>query len=317
VVDFLIGVFMKKETVFETMDDGKQIALHMWVPDTKINTIIQISHGMAEYALRYDRFATFLGDYGIAIYAHDHRGHGQTAVDDNELGFIAEKNGFNRVVEDLHFMIRKCKTDFPDAKCVLFGHSFGSFVTQAFIERYGSELDGCILCGTAGPNLAVAKGGKMMAAIISFFKGTHYRSQFLDTASFGNYNKKITDAKTNFDWLSRDETEVKKYINSKYCGFLCSASFFYDITYGLCLIHTKKAMACVPKKLPIFFIDGGSDPVGNYTKSVLKLIKVYKHNGVENVAYKFYPLARHELLNEINRNEVMEDILNWTKKLLS
>ena len=307
---------MKKETVFMTMDDGKQIALHKWIPEGKINIIMQISHGMAEYALRYDRFANFLGSFGIAVYAHDHRGHGQTAKNDDELGFIAKKNGFNRVVEDLHFMIRKCKTDFPDAKCILFGHSFGSFVTQAFIERYGSELDGCILCGTAGPNLAVAKVGKTLAAIISFFKGVHYRSKFLDTLSFGVYNKKIRGVKTNFDWLSRDKTEVKKYIDSKYCGFLCTASFFYDITYGLCVIHTKKAMTCIPHNLPVFFIDGTCDPVGNYTKSVLKLIKIYKHIGVKNITYKFYPEARHELLNEINRDEVMGDILKWTKGLL-
>ncbi|OJF77715.1 MAG: hypothetical protein BKP49_01685 [Treponema sp. CETP13] len=308
---------MNKENVFVTMNDGEKIALHTWIPSGEVKTIIQISHGMQEYALRYDRFAEFVGKSGIAVYAHDHRGHGDTAKNDEELGILAKKDGFNRVVEDLHAMILKCKKDFPNARMILLGHSFGSFVAQAFIERYGEELDGCILSGTAGPNNAINRGGKVIASIVCALKGYAYKSSFLANASFGKYNDKIDIKKTEYDWLSRDEDEVKKYIDSKYCGFPASASFFRDITAGLLAVHKAKAIANIPKKLPIYFIAGEADPVGDYTNTVKKLIEVYKQNGIENVQHSFYPGARHELLNETNRIEVMNDILHWIESFTS
>ncbi|HZK19839.1 MAG TPA: alpha/beta fold hydrolase, partial [Treponemataceae bacterium] len=230
---------MTKKTVFEVMNDDTKVALHMWIPKGPVHTVVQISHGMAEHALRYDRLAEFLVKHGIAVYAHDHRGHGQTAKNKDALGFIAAKNGFTRVVEDVYTLLLKTKKDFPNAKIVLFGHSFGSFVAQSFIECYGLEIDACILCGTAGPNPLLAYAGKCLSGIISAIKGPRYRSKFLDFVSFGSYNNKIPHKQTKFDWLSRDNNEVEKYINSDYCGFLCSASFFNDISTGLARIHNK------------------------------------------------------------------------------
>lgn len=323
---------MKKETIFIEMSDGEKVALHKWVPEGNIKAVVQLSHGMTEYAQRYSDFAQFLCNNGFAFYAHDHRGHGDTAtggvtydvvqtlddknkpVNDN-LGYLADDNGFVRVMEDLHTMISICHKDFPNGKVILLGHSFGSFISQYFIENYGSEIDGCILSGTAGPRIALSKAGHFIAKLVIFFKGKRYRSTFLDNICFGSYTKKILHQKTSKDWLSRDESEVDTYIKNPLCGFLCTAGFFADLTGGLSIIHTKKNMEQIPTDLPVFFFAGDADPVGDYGKTIKKLVEIYKANGMKNVSLKLYPEGRHEMLNEFNKEEVMNDILSFIKGL--
>lgn len=323
---------MKKETTFIEMSDGVKVALHKWVPDGDIKAVVQLSHGMAEYAKRYSSLAQLLCDNGFAFYAHDHRGHGDTAtggelytvnqtlndkknpINDN-LGFLADNKGFVRVMEDLHTMISICHKDFPDSKVILLGHSFGSFISQYFIENYGSEIDGCILSGTAGPRIALSKAGHFMAKLVTLFRGNRYRSVFLNNLSFGSYTKKIPDVRTSMDWLSRDSAEVYKYIASPLCGFLCTAGFFVDLTAGLSMIHTKKNMKQIPTDLPVFFLAGDADPVGDYGKSIKKLVEIYKANGMKHISLTLYPEGRHEMLNEFNKEQVMNDILGFIKSL--
>jgi alpha-beta hydrolase superfamily lysophospholipase len=298
------------------MSDGTDVSVNRWIPDGTIKGIVQLSHGMAEHALRYDRFGSILAENGFLFNANDHRGHGKTAQKaainrNGMLGYLADKNGFSRVTDDLYEIIARVKEDYPGKKIILFGHSFGSFVSQWYIEQYGKTIDGCILCGTSGPKPLLACSGVVLSSIVKIFCGKKHRSPFLNAISFGSYNKRISTRKYEHDWLSRDMNSVEMYENDKWCGFVPTASFFCDISNGLCCIHSSKNIKMIPKELPIFLICGDEDPVGNYGKSVAQLENIYKTHGIRDVVLHEYQGARHELLNETNRDEVVNDILSW------
>lgn len=302
---------MKKETVFVEMSDGKKVALHTWIPDGDVKAVVQLSHGMAEFAMRYDRFAEICASNGIAFYGHDHRGHGETAANLNDLGYLADKDGFQRVVLDVHEMVMKAHADFPEKPVFLFGHSFGSFVAQSFIEQFGKDISGCVLCGSAGPRLPLTRAGHFLAGTIKLFTGARKRSKIIDNIAFGAYNSHIPDAKSDFDWLSHDLEELQKYQDNPYCGFKCTNEFFYDFFGGLCTIHKKANMKKIRQDLPVFIIAGEEDPVGDWGKTVPQLHAIYKENGIKDLTLKMYPGCRHELLNETNHAEVEQDILGW------
>lgn len=307
---------MKYELKKVTLSDGNVNALHNWLPDGEIKACMIISHGMAEHGKRYERFAEVMTKAGYAVYCEDHRGHGETAKmaeasGTGKYGYLADKDGFFRVVEDIHEEVKMLKEWNPGKKVVLFGHSFGSFVTQCFIEKYGNEIDSVVICGTAGPAYGLVGAATCIGAVANLFSKRKNVSKFMDNAAFGSYNKKIKNPRTSVDWLSRDESEVDKYIADEWCGFVCTLGFFRDLFAGLTYIHKKNNMKKVPVDLPVFFIDGTADPVGAYSKTVVKLSKIYKANGVKDVSLNLYEDARHELLNETNRDEITADVLNW------
>ena len=311
---------MNTEKFVKKMSDGNENIIHAWIPDGSVKGVVVLSHGMAEYAMRYDYFGKLLSNEGYAFYAEDHRGHGETAEMAKKngtggFGYLADKNGFLRVVDDIHEEVLDLKEKYHGKKIVLFGHSFGSFVSQCYCEKYGDSIDGCILCGTAGPREALVHFARGMASVIKFFTGKKHVSKFMDGIAFGSYNSKIKNPRTSSDWLSRDEENVDKYVADKWCGFTCTIGFFYDMFNGLCIIHEKKNMDSIPKNLPIYFIDGTGDPVGSYGQSVKSLYDIYLANGMKNVKVKFYEGARHELLNETNHAEVENDIITWVKEL--
>lgn len=305
-----------------TMSDGNKNVFHGWTAEygQETGTIVILSHGMAEYARRYENFAQVLCDKGISLFAEDHRGHGETAeLAEKEgtgtFGYLGDGDGFLRVVEDIHEEILLLKSRFPQKKIVLFGHSFGSFVSQCVIEKYGDILDSCILCGTAGPRQALMGLAKFLGNIVCALGGKKKNSNFLDGLAFGAYNSKIKNPRTDKDWLTRDENQVDKYIEHPWCGFVCKGGFYLELFKGLSLIHQKSMMSSVPKKLPVLFIDGTGDPVGDYGKTVKNLFEIYKKNGLEKVDAKFYEDARHELLNETNHAEIEQDVLDWIEKI--
>ena len=303
---------------FLTMSDGNRNAFHSWVPEGDVAGVVVLSHGMAEHAARYGRFAGMLNSEGIALYAEDHRGHGQTAKLAKEkglgdYGYLADKDGFFRVVDDIHEEVLEVKKRFPGKKVVLFGHSFGSFVSQCFIEKYGQDVDACVLCGTAGPRNAIVGVAKCLGTIVKCFSGKKKVSKFMDNLAFGAYNNKIPSPRTKFDWLSRDNAQVDAYIADPWCGFVCTTGFFCDMFAGLSFVHNAANMRRIPKTLPVHFIDGTGDPVGDYAKTVEQLCSIYKANGMEKVSIKLFEEARHELLNETNYQEVQQDVLNFIK----
>jgi alpha-beta hydrolase superfamily lysophospholipase len=305
---------MKLDKTVLAMSDGEKIVLHRWIPDGEVRGVVQICHGMAEYALRYAHFAEALVHEGFAVYAHDLRGHGETAKDREDLGYLADHDGFQRVVLDLRECITHLKSDFPAKKVVLFGHSFGSFISQSFIEQFGGEIDACILSGTSGPMGVLAEIARILASLVMLCKGKRHRSGLLQVLAFGSYTKRIKEPATPVDWISSDPVEVKKYFDDPYCGFLTTTSFFHDMFTGLCRVHTKAAFASIPKTLPILLVSGEEDPVGGYGKTVSALDGIYHTLGIQDVSLKLYPGGRHEMLSEVNKEQVIIDLLVWIKK---
>ena len=315
---------MTTKSDFQIMSDGTEIWVNKWLPDDIENckAVIQLHHGLSEHSLRYDRLGSVLCENGYALVAYDMRGHGRTAENAEKkgtgiFGKLADKDGFNRVVEDLHEMILNDKKEFAGKKVFLLGHSFGSFVSQGFIEKYSSEIDGCILCGTAGPmSPLLISGGCMLSAIVKKFKGDNFISKLLADASFGSYNKRIKNQKTSVDWLSKNELNIQMYQDDKWCGTDLTASFFYDMTHALKQIHKSKNIKKISNDLPVFIIYGTDDPVGSYGETIKKLYNIYKANGIKNLSIKSYEGDRHEIFNEDDKEVVEKDVIEWFNSLL-
>lgn len=314
---------MKMNSFSLKMNDGCEIFLNRWEPDTPedIKGVVQLHHGLAEHSMRYDRLGSVLAESGYVLNAYDMRGHGKTAETaiakgEGRFGQLARKNGFETAVEDLAFIIESLKKDFPDKKIVLLGHSFGSFISQGYIEKYGERIDGCILCGTSGPQIPLAPIGKVVAKVVRAFKGPDATSKFLTKLSFGSYNKHIANPQTADDWISLNELNRQMYEMDKWCGFPLTVSFFVDITTALSTIHKKKNMKTVPTNLPVFFIYGKEDPVGGYGKTIEKLYEIYQKNGVKNLQIKGYENDRHEIFNEDDKETVEKDVLQWLSGVL-
>ncbi len=303
---------MKATEIDFTASDGKKIHVYHWAPDKTPTASLMIAHGMAEHAARYARFAEVLTASGIDVWAEDHRGHGKTAGE-GELGWLASKNGFRRVVEDLHELSDYIKNQNKGKPFFLLGHSWGSFLSQGYIALYGKELSGCILSGTAGNGGALIAVGRALANLGCAFVGQKKKTPLMDNMSFGAFNKNFQPVRTQFDWLSRDPVEVDKYVNDPFCGFVCTFGFFRDLMGGLMWIHNPVTMAAIPQELPIYMFAGSKDPVGGATGSFDRLFGDYQKLGIRDVSKKLYPEARHETLNETNRQEVMQDALAWLK----
>lgn len=289
--------------------DGIKVFVYKWLPETEPKAVVQISHGMVENAERYERFAELLTKEGYGVYANDHLGHGKTSVNIEEIGNLG-KCGFGQMVATVHELTQLIKKENPTLKVFLFGHSMGSFISQRFIQEYGDELAGVVLSGTAGPTAGVGLV-KKLAGFQCSVKGEASRAKFLTKLQFGGFNKAFAPNRTEFDWLSRDTSEVDKYIQNKYCGAVTTAGFVYTIADGLSSLHTDEVMNKVPKGLPIHVIVGEMDPVGGQTKTVRWLLDKYKAIGINDVTYQLYSGGRHELLNETNRDEVMHDVVTW------
>lgn len=299
-----------KDGIWLKAKDGKEIFLYCWDNVSEPKAVIQIFHGMAEHAGRYRRFADYLNSKGFIVYGDDHRGHGKTAKTIEELGIIGE-DGFNRIVEDEHTIKEWINKKYPNLPIIVFAHSFGSFIGQEYILRYGKELSGIILCGSAARNKAEIFSGRLVTSIEKKIFGESKKSKLLDYLSFSNCNKKISNSKSKFDWLSRDINEVKKYEEDQLCGKVFSTGFYYHLFRAFSKLYNKERLSQIPKDLPIFIISGSGDPIGEYGKLVNNLHNKYLDNQIKYVKLKLYPEARHELLNETNRQEVYDDISQW------
>ena len=303
------------QNLYWKMSDGISIAVYTWLPGQAPKAVLHIVHGMAEHALRYDDFAQAACKSGFAVVASDHRGHGKTGVKNGLMGYLADGDGFRRVVDDQKEINAEIQKQYPSCPVIIVGHSFGSFVAQEYIERYGTTVKAAVLIGSAGPNPSVA-----LALLLANFncacKGRKSTAKFMNALVFGSYNKRIKNPNTAFDWLSRDEKEVKKYIDYEYCGFVCTAGFFQDFMRGLKRLHTQEALKGIPVGLPVLITAGSDDPVSNGGKTLKTLSRIYQDIGIQDVTLKLYENARHEILNETNKEEVKTDILEWIESRL-
>lgn len=312
----MIKPAIKKEFYFPSVSGLADIHAASYMPDGKeIRAVLQIAHGMAEHLERYEPFIDVLCDNGIAVYVNDHLGHGKSVKNDDELGYFGEKEGWKNFVEDCYKLTKIAKEENPGKPYILFGHSMGSFVARAYCLKYAHELTGAIYCGTAGPNPA-AGVGSMLASVIGKIKGDHHRSTLVDKIAFGAYNNKF-EKRTPFDWLSRDEFQVDKYVADKYCGFLFTAYGYRDLTALLGYISKKDWFEKLCKDLPVLMISGAMDPVGSFGKGVDTVYDKLIAAGKKNLKKILYPGGRHEILNESALfDKVCEDVVAWVNELL-
>ncbi len=295
--------------------DKKKIAAYFWDNIQSPVGIVQISHGMMEHAHRYNRFARFLNEHGFIVAADDHRGHGVTAATDDSLGY-AGKDGFNRTVKDMRMLTVYLKNKYPGLPVILMGHSYGSFLCQAYAELYGEDLSGLILSGSAKNSNPAMAAVAVLAKAEMIVKGDRYISKRLGKIVFGGNNKKVKNPENGSSWLNRDDEEVRRYINDPWCGNPFSCSFYYDFLRGLLDLSKKENRGEVPSDLPIYIFSGEMDPVGGYGKFVKKLYRQYVDHEVEDVTIKLYPHGRHEMIHEINYEKVYGDILTWMRRVL-
>ena len=300
---------MKQEVFFYKGCDGKLIHSYCWGAGPEARAVVQISHGMAEHAARYARFAEWLNERGYTVYAEDCRGHGKTAGIPDEIGYIGE-DGFNRIVEDKYILTGLIKEKHPGLPVFMLGHSFGSFIMQDYMAKHGNEAAGVILSGSAMNDGLNVKAGLIVASIMKLF-GEKRRNGLLDGLMFGSFNRRIENPVSKFDWLSRDSREVAVYDSDPLCGRVFTTNFFHELLESFTVQYGKGKTSSIPKKLPICIISGDNDPVGGYGKLVSKLHKLYCEVGIEDLTLKLYKDGRHEMLNEINRDEVFEYIAAW------
>ena len=302
---------IKKKSDFVKSFDGKNIhLLQWWHTEDKPKAILHIVHGMAEYADRYDHFARFMSERGFVVFAHDHRGHGFTQTD-GKLGFFDANDGWTLVVKDLKTISEHIQNQFADIPYVLLGHSMGSFISRTFVIKYPNVVNALILSGTAYHPGKIAKVGKAIATLQKLIFKAHSPSYLLNYLTFGAYTKKYKNVKTRFDFLSRDSELVNRYISDDLCGFICPNSFFIDLLNGIDYIHDVENVKKMNINMPIFLVAGNDDPVGDYGKGVEKVFEMFKSHNIKDINLKLYPEARHEIINEINKMEVYNDLLNW------
>ena len=304
---------MQSSTFTLTTPDGTEVFVNRWLPDGPAKAVVQLAHGLAEHSSRYARFAQRLTDHGYAVYGSDHRGHGQTSGESSgSRGFFSEKDGWQTVVDDLHAVTDKAREEQPGLPVFLLGHSMGSFISRGYAAQYGSELAGLVLSGTAGGAGALGKVGIFLASTQARLRGHAHTSGLMNTLTFGQYNSAFKPTRTDFDWLSRDPDEVDKYVNDPDCGFVFSAGGFADLLRGLESVNTDRLAARIPKGLPVHLVSGDKDPVGGKdAKGVRAVADQLRRVGVQDVTLRLWPDARHEILNETNRDEVETEIVEW------
>lgn len=305
---------MEPNTYLLTTVNGHQTPMYEWMPNADIQCVLHIAHGMAEYALRYKAIIPYFLQQQIAVYANDQRGHGRAVPSIAEQGLVGS-NWFNDQVEDIRIIIQHLREKHPGKKIILLGHSMGSFISQRFFQLHGAQIDGLILSASNGKKDPLLNVGIGVAKLQTTIFGKKHRSKLIDHLSFAAFNKKFAPNRTTNDWLSRDEQEVDKYVADEQCGFVCSSSFFYDFFKGIRDALETRNIQQIPKHIPVYAFAGDKDPVGMEGKGFLQLIQNWKAAGATNIHYDLYKDGRHEMLNEINREEVIQNCILWIKEL--
>ena len=306
-----------RDFFFASSTGCNDIHARICVPDTPApKAVVQIAHGIAEHIERYDDFMRFLAEYGFIAVGNDHLGHGKSAASLDEIGIFAESNGWSYVVQDMRALRDRIREDYHDIPYLFFGHSMGSFLTRTYLIRYPYEYDAAILSGTGHQSAALVNGGYLAAQLLTKLKGPHASGKMLNDMAFGSYCNRIPERRTEYDWLSRDPETVDKYIADPLCGFICKCSLYRDMMGGLKFLTNQHNIDKMNKDAPIYFMSGAEDPVGDYGVGVEKAYKAFCDAGLTDVTIRLYPGGRHEMLNEINREDVKQDILNWIMERL-
>ncbi|MDO4784139.1 MAG: alpha/beta hydrolase [Propionibacteriaceae bacterium] len=300
---------------FTTSFDGARLFTRTWLPAGDSVGVLQIVHGMAEHSGRYEAFAKRLTAAGWAVYAHDHRGHGHTAVDAGALGHLADQGGWNRAVRDLGVIGEIARGAHPGRPLVLFGHSMGSLLVRDYLRDHSGRADAVVLSGAPSEKSAVLTAvGRAVAEAEARLRGPRERSVLMNSLTFGLFNRDFRPARTQFDWLSRDPAQVDAYIADPLCGGVPTVQFFRDLLFGLRLVNSPEALRDVRRDLPVYLLFGEMDPAAERGRGARRLRAALLAAGVTDVTLKLYPGGRHEMLNEINADEVTDDLIGWLEE---
>jgi len=294
-------------------EDGHVISVSNWLPESgeAPRAVIQICHGLGEHATRYERFAKVCNNSGFAVVAHDHRGHGAAA---NPAGHYEDHAGWDKIVADAILVNQQATKQFPGVPIVLLGHSMGSYIAQSFVMRHPAATSMLILSASTFANRFELRAANTLSSILALFGG-QTKSAFLNNTGFSAFNKAFEPARTELDWLSRDEAEVDRYLADPLCGGLFTNQLWRDLTGGLLEITSANAVAAIPPEMPILIMGGQDDPVGGET-GMTTLADVYRQTGHADITLQIYAGGRHEMLNETNRDEVTADIISWIESRL-
>lgn len=298
-----------KEYSFRSASNLCDIKAWQWYPDEDVKAVIQIHHGMAEHSGRYKGTIKALVNLGYAVFMNDMINHGKSNEKEEDLGYFGENDGYKDIIKDAKTLYDMAKNEYPDKKIIILGHSMGSLIMRCFAADYKDDYDGMVLTGTSGPNpLAGISIG--LTNKVSAKKGKKYRSDFLNKIGFGSYNK-MFEKRTEFDWLSRIEASVDNYIRDPKCGYVFTSQGFNDLAKLVIKCNSTEWYKTVRSDAPIYILSGSMDPVGEYGKGVKKVYDKLKSTNHTNVKLKIYTDSRHEILNEINKKEVIYDIDEW------
>lgn len=311
---------MQSSTFTFKASDGKSLFVHQWKPDEggslapRLSGLVHIAHGMAEHGGRYGRLAEALTAAGYVVQANDHRGHGKTAERDEDLGFFASTGGWARVVRDIVELVESWKKEHPSLPIILFGHSMGSFFIQELMFERPDMAAAVVLSGSNGKPSPLALAGRAVARVERKRLGERGKSALIHRLSFEGFNKAFKAPRTPYDWLSRDEAEVDRYIADPRCGFVCSTSLWVDLLDALSGLTRPENLAKIRKDLPVYVVAGSEDPVSERAKGVGRLVDAYRRAGLFRVTQRLYEGARHEIFNEVNRDVVIADLIAWLDK---
>lgn len=307
---------MVKEMIsLKSANGASEVKGVLYKPEKPAKALIQISHGMVEYIGRYEDFMNYLVNNGYAVCAHDHIGHGNSVGKDETFGYFKKEDGDQALVDDLYEFGQLAKKQLNQSvPFILLGHSMGSFIARICVVKYPDTYDGFIISGTGGPS-ALSSVGPTFASIVKKVSGEKKQSEKLDNILFGSFNKKIDNARTSKDWLSRDPDVVDAYLKDPFSSFIFTTSAFKDLASLTKKANDPKWFSSVSKTMPILMISGDKDPVGNYGKGVLEVYNRLKENGCQ-ISIILYEDGRHEMLNEINKQDVYQDILNWLNEII-
>ena len=309
---------MSERTSFFFPSSAGHSRIHamQWAPDdgTALRGVVQILHGVAEHIERYDELACYLNNHGYAVVGNDHLGHGKSVSSDTDYGYFADKDGWTHVCNDVRTLQIMTARRFPNVPYFLLGHSMGSFLARTYLIRFPGTVHGAILCGTGQMSSALIAAGQSAGRLEALRLGRRGRSHLLTQLSFGSYNKRFRPNRTEYDWLSVNSRNVDAYIADPLCGFETTVGLFLDLMEGLSYIKNKKNLSRMKKDMPILFIAGDQDPVGDAGAGVRRARDSFRSAGMTDVTLHLYPGLRHEILNELDHASVYDDLLSWLEE---
>ena len=305
---------MKKEFYYPSKDGLTQIHAIEWIPEAEVRGILQIAHGMVEFIDRYDRFASFMASQGFYVVGNDHLGHGKSVTDEAQLGFFAEPDGNGCVIGDMQQLREDTQKKYPGLPYFLLGHSMGSFLARQYIELFGKGLAGAIIMGTGYQQPATLAAAIALSSLLMKTKGGHYRSEMINNMALGSYNASFEPARTKNDWLYKDEAIVDAYVANPLNQFVFTLNGYNNLFRGLRFAQNQSNIDKIPKDLPILVVSGEKDPVGEFGKGPRTVAQIYEKAGIRDVTLKLYEDDRHEILNELDKETVDRDILQWIEK---